>query len=370
MQSNGAATAPINPLLTSNNQLTKAEDAVKKVYTLFGMTPPTLTPANTAFLPVAAFDAGAIEKEQYFFHPDHLGSSNYITNFVGEVSQHMEYFAFGETFIEEHKNSNNSPYKFNGKELDDESGLYYYGARYYDPRISIWASVDPLAEKGLQFSPYCYTFNNPINLVDPNGKWPDFPAVFKNGFTNVVNGVVNTVKQSYNDTKSAIKSTYSETKKAVSQAGNNVQKWTKAHKEQLLDTAQVLQDAGDAFTITGGVIAVGTAATGVGIGVGATVAAYGEGLGLLGKGVELLTLAIAGDTKEALIGGAEKGAWMIAGEVADILIDRAIPGPTPDVSNSVASELQNAADVGNDLLKTTTKAKMTVVENAVSDKNK
>jgi len=35
-------------------------------------------------------------------------------------------------------------YKFNGKELDAESGMYYYGARYYDPRISIWMSVDPM----------------------------------------------------------------------------------------------------------------------------------------------------------------------------------------------------------------------------------
>jgi RHS repeat-associated protein len=38
-------------------------------------------------------------------------------------------------------------YKFNGKELDEETGLYYYGARYYDPRISIWLSVHPLAER-------------------------------------------------------------------------------------------------------------------------------------------------------------------------------------------------------------------------------
>lgn len=130
-----------------------------------------------------------------------------------------------------------------------------------------------------------------------------------------------------------------------------------------------MQDAGDAITITGGVIAVGTAATGVGIGVGATVAAYGEGLGLLGKGVEVLTLAIAGDTNEAINSGVEKGAWMAAGKVADVLIDRAIPGPTPDVSNNVAEELQNVSKVGNDLLKTTTKAKMTVVEGAFSDKN-
>ncbi len=84
----------------------------------------------------------------------------------------MEYFAFGETFIEEHKNSNNSPYKFNGKELDEESGLYYYGARYYDPRTSIWLSVDPKAAKFPSYSPYAYCFNNPIILTDPDGQEP------------------------------------------------------------------------------------------------------------------------------------------------------------------------------------------------------
>ncbi len=85
----------------------------------------------------------------------------------------MEYFAFGETFIEEHKNSHNSPYKFNGKELDEESGLYYYGARYYDSRISIWASVDPLVEK--TFSSYGYCNLNPVNLIDPTGMSSEDP---------------------------------------------------------------------------------------------------------------------------------------------------------------------------------------------------
>ncbi|CAM4038461.1 RHS repeat-associated core domain-containing protein [Flavobacterium branchiophilum] len=94
---------------------------------------------------------------------------------MGEVSQHSEYFAFGETFVEEHKNSHNSPYKFNGKELDEESGLYYYGARYYDPRISIWASVDPLAEVSPHESPYVYCSNNPIMFVDPTGMIKELP---------------------------------------------------------------------------------------------------------------------------------------------------------------------------------------------------
>jgi len=101
------------------------------------------------------------------FHPDHLGSTSYITNLLGEVSQHIEYFAFGETFVEEHRSSNNSPYKFNGKELDEETGWYYYGARYYDPRISLWLSVDPLAEQTM--TPYQYTYQNPVRLIDPTG---------------------------------------------------------------------------------------------------------------------------------------------------------------------------------------------------------
>ncbi len=87
-----------------------------------------------------------IEKFVFYYHPDHLGSSSYITDVNGEVSQHIEYFAFGETFVEEHSNTSNTPYKFNAKELDDETGLYYYGARYYDPKTSVWQSVDPLAD--------------------------------------------------------------------------------------------------------------------------------------------------------------------------------------------------------------------------------
>ncbi|MFP3596597.1 RHS repeat domain-containing protein [Chryseobacterium sp. SIMBA_029] len=81
----------------------------------------------------------------------------------------MEYFPSGETFVENHRNSNYSPYKFNGKELDAETGYYYYGARYYNPRVSLWLNVDPLAEKFPGRSPYEYTFSNPIKFIDPTG---------------------------------------------------------------------------------------------------------------------------------------------------------------------------------------------------------
>lgn len=66
-----------------------------------------------------------------------------------------------------------NPYKFNGKEQDIETGLYYYGARYYDPKMSIWLSVDPLTEKMPNSNPYNYTMQNPINLTDPTGMYPE-----------------------------------------------------------------------------------------------------------------------------------------------------------------------------------------------------
>src|SRR5690606_15559059 len=101
---------------------------------------------------------------------DHLGSSSYISNAAGTVSQHMEYLPFGELLVDEHTNSYNSPFKYNGKEFDEETGNYYYGARYYDPRTSIWLSVDPLAEKYPSWNPYAYTFQNPINFIEPDGR--------------------------------------------------------------------------------------------------------------------------------------------------------------------------------------------------------
>ena len=110
------------------------------------------------------------EKMQFYYHPDHLGSSSYITNLDGEVAQHIEYVPFGEVFIEERNNTWNTPYLFNAKELDEETGLYYYGARYMDPRISMWLGVDPLMEKYPNVTGYCYTMDNPIKFIEIDGK--------------------------------------------------------------------------------------------------------------------------------------------------------------------------------------------------------
>ena len=108
----------------------------------------------------------------FFYHPDHLGSTALVTDNDGNVVQSIAYIPYGEVFIEERNGTWNTPYLFNGKELDEETGLYYYGARYLNPTNGMWLSTDPLFEKYVGMSPYNYCVGNPVKLVDPDGRAP------------------------------------------------------------------------------------------------------------------------------------------------------------------------------------------------------
>jgi RHS repeat-associated protein len=123
-----------------------------------------------------------VEKEVYYYHPDHLGSTAYVTDARGQVYQHIEYFPSGETWVEEATNIQRTPYRFIDKELDEESGLYYFGARYYDPRTSAWQSADPATMEyldgaglggvynSLNLAAYAYAGHNPLKYVDLDGR--------------------------------------------------------------------------------------------------------------------------------------------------------------------------------------------------------
>jgi len=76
---------------------------------------------------------------------------------------------YGEAIVDKHSTSEEMSYKFNAKELDEETGLYYYGARYLDPMSAMWLSVDPLFEKYVGMSPYVYCAGNPVKFIDPDG---------------------------------------------------------------------------------------------------------------------------------------------------------------------------------------------------------
>ena len=148
-------------------------------------------------------EGDSYEKMQFYYHPDHLGSSSYITNLEGEVVQHIEYVPFGEVFVEERNNIWNTPYLFNAKEFDEETGLYYYGARYYDPRLSLWISTDPLQEKYPNVVTYCFVYDNPLMYIDPTGMGPeDNPKVpsDKEKYAMKVVDFIKWASQNYNET--------------------------------------------------------------------------------------------------------------------------------------------------------------------------
>jgi len=115
---------------------------------------------------------------QYFFYINHLGSSSWITYTDGSVTQHLQSLPFGEPFIDQRATSYDIRFKFTGKEMDTETGYQYFGARYYDSDLSVWLSLDPLADKYPMISSYAYVFNNPINLIDRWGLEGENPEKF------------------------------------------------------------------------------------------------------------------------------------------------------------------------------------------------
>ena len=107
-----------------------------------------------------------------YLHPDHLGSAQAGTRANGTVAWREQYTPFGEQLQNPAANDNLDG--FTGHIKDSDTGLNYMQARYYDPVIGRFLSIDPvtfldLPEPG-QFNRYAYTWNDPINATDPTGK--------------------------------------------------------------------------------------------------------------------------------------------------------------------------------------------------------
>ncbi|MGP1459849.1 MAG: RHS repeat-associated core domain-containing protein [Treponema sp.] len=85
------------------------------------------------------------EYYKYYYRSDHLGSASLISDYKGDEYQRIEYAPYGETWVEKTNNTGSEylPYKFTAKEIDEETRLYYYGARYLDPKYSRWISTEP-----------------------------------------------------------------------------------------------------------------------------------------------------------------------------------------------------------------------------------
>jgi RHS repeat-associated protein len=125
------------------------------------------------------------EIHTYYYHTDHLGSSNVVTDYEGEVYEHLEYTPYGETWVHDQSEDDLGlvDYAFTSKGYDEETGLYYMSARYMNPVASRWASSDPegwgLVNPNQEsfylissINWYSYTENNPVKYNDPDGEMP------------------------------------------------------------------------------------------------------------------------------------------------------------------------------------------------------
>jgi RHS repeat-associated protein len=110
----------------------------------------------------------------YWYHPDYIQNVDLITDLDGEAYELFLYNPWGEQLHHWSSNSSSwtSPYRFNAKEVDPETGLAYYGARYYQSKLGVWLSVDPMAVEMVAWSPFAFNFQNPITFIDPNGEKP------------------------------------------------------------------------------------------------------------------------------------------------------------------------------------------------------
>ena len=107
-----------------------------------------------------------------FYHNDHLGSPLAMTDENGNVVWRRDYKPFGQE-IDRGGETTFNTHTYTGKEFDAETGLYYYGARYYDPVIGRFISVDPAeadSSNPQSWNRYVYSLNNPYRYVDPDGK--------------------------------------------------------------------------------------------------------------------------------------------------------------------------------------------------------
>jgi RHS repeat-associated protein len=116
---------------------------------------------------------------------DHLGNSrvSFDSSHGGSTAlQTEDYYPFGLIASQPYVTSPPNHYLYNRKELQDELTQYDYGARFYDPVIGRWTSVDPLAEKYCAVSGYNYGINNPVRFHDPNGMGPNDWVKIGNSF--------------------------------------------------------------------------------------------------------------------------------------------------------------------------------------------
>ncbi len=119
---------------------------------------------------------GSAATLQRYIYSNHLSTASLELDDMAAIISYEEYHPYGTTAYQAMNSSINAVakrYRYTGKERDEETGLYYHGARYYIPWLCRWMACDPLEAKYAGMSAYNYGFNNPIKWQDSTGMGPD-----------------------------------------------------------------------------------------------------------------------------------------------------------------------------------------------------
>jgi RHS repeat-associated protein len=140
----------------------------------------------------AVTNSPSIGSTTLYYHADHLGGANVLTDATGVKKELIEYEPFGVESLHEKYGSSEEIawYYFTGKKTDDESGLIYFGARYYDPKLGRFITADtivPYPYNPQALNRYSYAGNNPVSHLEDGHGW------FKKFWKSLVGGIVGAV---------------------------------------------------------------------------------------------------------------------------------------------------------------------------------
>jgi RHS repeat-associated protein len=347
---------------------------------------------ETAFNTTAAKNAPeSTTRVLFWYHPDYLGNVDLVTERDGKTYEFFTYNPWGEEMHQYNANtfSFSSPYRFNSKEKDPETGLHYYGARYYQSKLSMWLSVDPKAHWYSGHSPYNFSLNNPVMMVDPDGQWVNGAGFFRNLFNSdeKIKAQDEADKHIGGDAFKhdggwrAIWPTYEHQQECKSHTTISTSNFKDFHKRNdkikkdiiadmgsrlhpsstkndLKTLSKNMQYVGDNTALAGyGAAVIGAPIAGVGAVPGLSVAGAGNIVAVLGSALEIGIDLYDGNDADAYIGiGVETGAIIL-----DASIDRMLPGPTPDMT----PQMRSALKTGNDLFREGWGVKYSIITNQI-----
>lgn len=149
-------------------------------------------------------ERGVARPATWYYHSDSLGSTQWLTDDEGKLHERVEYYPYGEVWRQssgQGVNKLKQAFLYTGKEYDSETGLTYFGARYYDSRHARWLTPDPAAMSGnvnsLALSIYSYGFGSPVMYLDPDGLYP--VIFFRRDADQIVLDLVNRIKEDHPD---------------------------------------------------------------------------------------------------------------------------------------------------------------------------